>query len=180
MQHLEHDTPTIWDHIPENICTLVPTSWRHVNIFHEIQKSIVNPNIHRESIICSTIHIYPGRPGPPRTPSPGARGWWAGAGRVGLDKNVWLKHDGFTMDFWILQNMFRNLVPDFLTCPQLVGTWVKNIFRSLVTDFGHVLLSKRVTFTKGGGFLLSDGSSHGGVIITISRVIVFCLCEFKL
>ena len=29
--------------------------------------------------------------------------------------------------------------------------------------FGHVLLPKRVTFTKGGGFLLSDGSSQGGL-----------------
>ena len=35
---------------------------------------------------------------------------------------------------WV-QNMFRNLVPDFLTCPQLVGTWVKNMFRNLVPDF---------------------------------------------
>ena len=26
----------------------------------------------------------------------------AGAGRVGLDKNVWLKNDGLTMNFWIL------------------------------------------------------------------------------
>ena len=37
---------------------------------------------------------------------------------------------------WV-QNMFRNLVPDFLTCPQLVGTWVQNIFRKLVPDFWH-------------------------------------------
>ena len=35
---------------------------------------------------------------------------------------------------WV-QNIFRNLVPDFLTCPQLVGTWVKNIFRNLVPYF---------------------------------------------
>ena len=25
--------------------------------------------------------------------------------------------------------------PDFLICPQLVGTWVQNIFRNLVLDF---------------------------------------------
>ena len=35
---------------------------------------------------------------------------------------------------WV-QNMFRNLVPDFLTCPQLVGTWVQNISRNSVPDF---------------------------------------------
>ena len=35
---------------------------------------------------------------------------------------------------WV-KNIFRNLVPDFLTRPQLVGTWVKNIFRNLVPDF---------------------------------------------
>ena len=27
---------------------------------------------------------------------------------------------------WV-KNMFRDLVPDFLTCPQLVGTWVQHI-----------------------------------------------------
>ena len=40
---------------------------------------------------------------------------------------------------WV-KNMFRDLVPDFLTCPQLVGTWVKNIFRNLVPDFWRVML----------------------------------------
>ena len=35
---------------------------------------------------------------------------------------------------WV-KNMFRNLVPDFLTCPQLVGTWVQNMFRNLVPYF---------------------------------------------
>ena len=35
---------------------------------------------------------------------------------------------------WV-KNIFRNLVPDFLTCPQLVGTWVKNMFRNLVPHF---------------------------------------------
>ena len=40
---------------------------------------------------------------------------------------------------WV-KNIFRNLVPDFLTCPQLVGTWVKNIFRNLVPDFWRVML----------------------------------------
>ena len=30
--------------------------------------------------------------------------------------------------------------PKFMTCPQLVGTWVKNIFRNLVPDFWHVML----------------------------------------
>ena len=39
---------------------------------------------------------------------------------------------------WV-QNMFRNLVSDFLTCPQLVGTWVQNIFRNLVPDFWCIL-----------------------------------------
>ena len=28
-----------------------------------------------------------------------------------------------------VQNIFRNLVPDFLTCPQLVGTWVNFFFQ---------------------------------------------------
>ena len=35
---------------------------------------------------------------------------------------------------WV-QNIFRQLVPYFLTCPQLVGAWVKNIFRNSVPDF---------------------------------------------
>ena len=45
----------------------------HVNIFHEIQKSIVNPEIHRESIVFSTIHFHPGQPGPPPSPDMGAK-----------------------------------------------------------------------------------------------------------
>ena len=32
----------------------------------------------------------------------------------------------------------RSLVPYFLTCPQLVGTWVQKMFRNLVPDFWHV------------------------------------------
>ena len=43
------------------------------------------------------------------------------------------------MGTWV-KNIFRNLVLDFLTCPQLVGTWVKNIFRNLVPDFWRVML----------------------------------------
>ena len=35
---------------------------------------------------------------------------------------------------WV-QNIFRVLVSYFLTSPQLVGTWMKNIFRNLVPDF---------------------------------------------
>ena len=31
--------------------------------------------------------------------------------------------------------MFRNLVPDSLTCPQLLGAWVQNMFRNLVPYF---------------------------------------------
>ena len=30
---------------------------------------------------------------------------------------------------------FQEFGPEFLTCPQLVGTWVKNIFRNLVLDY---------------------------------------------
>ena len=30
---------------------------------------------------------------------------------------------------------FQELGPRFLTCPQLVGTWVQNMFRNLVPDF---------------------------------------------
>ena len=40
---------------------------------------------------------------------------------------------------WV-KNIFRNLVLDFLTCPQLVGTWVKHIFRNLVPVFWRVML----------------------------------------
>ena len=32
---------------------------------------------------------------------------------------------------------FQEFGPGFFTCPQLVGTWVKNIFRNLVPDFRH-------------------------------------------
>ena len=45
--------------------------------------------------------------------------------------------------FWgkyVWKNIFRNVVPDFLTCPRLVGTWVKNVFRNLVPDFWRVML----------------------------------------
>ena len=38
------------------------------------------------------------------------------------------------------ETYFRNLVPYFLTCPQLVDTWVKHIFRNLVPDFWRVML----------------------------------------
>ena len=39
---------------------------------------------------------------------------------------------------WV-KNIFRNLVPDFLTCPELVGTWVKNLFRNLIPVFWRVM-----------------------------------------
>ena len=40
---------------------------------------------------------------------------------------------------WV-PNIFPNLVPVFLPCPQLVGTWVQSIFRNLVPDFWRVML----------------------------------------
>ena len=46
--------------------------------------------------------------------------------------------------------IFRNLVPDFLTCPQLVGTWVKNIFRNLVPDFWTCPTAKKGHIYQGG------------------------------
>ena len=67
-----------------------------------IQKSIVNPEIHRESIIFSTIHFYPGQSGPPTPPSAPPPGL-GGRGRVGLARiNIdCLKNDVFAMGFWI-------------------------------------------------------------------------------
>ena len=38
------------------------------------------------------------------------------------------------------EKYFQEFGPRFLTCPQLVGTWVKNIFRNLVPDFWRVML----------------------------------------
>ena len=33
------------------------------------------------------------------------------------------------------EKYFQEFGPRFLSCPQLVGTWVQNIFRNLVPDF---------------------------------------------
>ena len=38
------------------------------------------------------------------------------------------------------EKYFQEFGPKFMTCPQLVGTWVKNIFRNLVPDFWRVML----------------------------------------
>ena len=44
---------------------------------------------------------------------------------------------------WV-QHIFRNLVPDFWTCPQLVGTWLQHImFRSCSQIFDMSLESPR-------------------------------------
>ena len=37
------------------------------------------------------------------------------------------------------ETYFQEFGPKFMTCPQLVGTWVKNIFRNLVPNLWHVL-----------------------------------------
>ena len=38
------------------------------------------------------------------------------------------------------ETYFQEFGPIFLTCLQLVGTWVKNIFRNSVSDFWRVML----------------------------------------
>ena len=61
------------------------------------------------------------------------------------------------------EKYFQEFGPRFLTCPQLVVTWVKkNIFKNLVPDFWTCPTAKKGHIYKGGGFLLSDGSSQGG------------------
>ena len=76
--------------------------------------------------------------------------------------------------------MFRNLVPDFLTCPQLVGTWVKNIFRNLVPDFWTCPTAKKGHIYKGGWISVVRRVFTGGVIIMESRVeLVFSNQDFS-
>ena len=36
---------------------------------------------------------------------------------------------------YMVENDFQEFGPKFMTCPQLVGTWMKNIFRNLVPIF---------------------------------------------
>ena len=40
---------------------------------------------------------------------------------------------------WVKHN-FKNLVSEFLTCPRPVGTWVKHIFRNLIPQLWRVML----------------------------------------
>ena len=65
-----------------------------------------------------------------------------------------------------VKNILRNLVPDFLTCPQLVGTWVKHIFRNLVSDFWRVMLSLACH--------VLNVSCHGVSISIVSIMSVSC------
>ena len=69
-------------------------------------------------------------------------------------------------EFWQFVDFSQKYMPRpiFLTCPELVGTWVQNIFRNLVPDFWTCPPAKKGHIYKGGGgFLLSDGFSHGGL-----------------
>ena len=58
----------------------------------------------------------------------------------------------------------------FLTCPELVGTWVQNIFRNLVPDFWTCPTAKKGHIYKGGWISVVRRVFTGGVIIMESRV----------
>ena len=69
------------------------------------------------------------------------------------------------------EKYFQVLVPDFLTCPQLVVTWVKNIFRNLVPDFWTCPTAKKGHIYKGGWISVVRRVFTGGVTIMKSRII---------
>ena len=62
------------------------------------------------------------------------------------------------------EKYFQEFGPRFFDMSSASGYMGEKYFQEFGSQiFGHVLLPKRVTFTKGGGFLLSDGSSQGGL-----------------
>ena len=58
----------------------------------------------------------------------------------------------------------------FLTCLQLVGTWVQHILGNLAPFLTYPSAKKGSIYNAGGGGFLLDGSSQEGGIIVESRV----------
>ena len=72
----------------------------------------------------------------------------------------------FSASGYMGEKYFQEFGPKFMTCPQLVGTWVKTILRNLVPDFWRVML-----------FLachVLNAACHGVSISVVSIISVSC------
>ena len=69
------------------------------------------------------------------------------------------------------EKYFQEFGPRIFACPQLVGSWVKNVFRNLVPDFWTCPTAKKGHIYKGGWISVVRRVFTGGVIIMESRVV---------